>query len=68
MGADLVTTAVTDINSLTFTNKDFVLTPTNLVSGTLLDVRVPIVVNDAGTGTVVEAAIASIEAVMSIRG
>lgn len=50
-GADLVATAAQSINSLTAANKDFVITPTTVVPGDILDVRVSIAVNDAATAT-----------------
>jgi|SRR5581483_1394496 len=53
LSANLCTTAAQSINSLTLGTKDFVITPTGLVTGNRLDVRVSIAVNDAATGTAV---------------
>ena len=49
-GSDLVTTAATSINSLTFANTDFVLTATNLVAGSWLDVRIAIALTAGSSG------------------
>jgi hypothetical protein len=50
---DICATAATTINSLTAANKDFTLTPTNLVPGEMLDCRVTIAIVDGATGTAV---------------
>lgn len=52
-GSDLVTTAAQSINSLTAANKDFTITPTGLVPGSTLDVRVVVAGTDAATVTAV---------------
>lgn len=65
---DLCTTAATTINSLTAANIDFTLTDTNLVSGSIVDVRVAIACNDAATGTAVTPAIYSLELLADIKG
>lgn len=44
------TTAATSINSLTATNKDFVITAASLVKGRKLDVRITIATVDTATG------------------
>jgi len=49
VSADLYAGAAKDINSMTFADIDFAITPTNLVAGDVLDVRIAIAVNDAGT-------------------
>jgi hypothetical protein len=67
-GSDLVTTAATTINSLTFADKDFSLTATALSPGDVLDVRVTLAVNDGATGTVVRPAIAAIDLLCSVKG
>lgn len=67
-GSDLVTTSATTINSLTFANKDFVVTPTALTAGDWLDCRVTVAVNDSATGTAVIAAIASASFLLDIKG
>lgn len=53
VGSDICATSATTINSLTEANKDFTITPTTLVAGDILDVRIAIAVNDTGTGTAV---------------
>jgi len=65
---DLIDTAAQSINSLTFANKDFTITPTNLAVGDELDVRVAIAVNDGATGTAVIAAIGYAALLLDIRG
>lgn len=66
--ADLCTTDAQSINSLTKADKDFTITPADLVAGDVLDVRITVAVNDAATGTAVIAAIGSIELLCDIRG
>ena len=51
--ADLVTTAATTINSLTAADKDFVVTPTGLVAGQDLHIKMTLTVTDAATATAV---------------
>jgi hypothetical protein len=53
LGSDLVATAAQSINSLTYADKDFVLTTSSLVAGSRLDVRITITVTDSATGTAV---------------
>jgi predicted RecA/RadA family phage recombinase len=62
---DINTTAAQSINSLTAADKDFVLTPTNIVPGDVLNVRVALTVNDGATGTAVLAQVYSAELVPS---
>ena len=45
---DINPTAAISINSATAANKTFVLTPTNVVSGDLLDIRISLGATDAG--------------------
>jgi len=68
ISADLITTAATTINSLTFTTKLFVVTPAALIAGDVLDVRIAVACNDAATGTAVTATIASIDLLADIKG
>jgi len=68
IGADICATAATTMNSLTFGNKDFTITPTALAAGDVLDVRLAIACNDAATATVVEPAIGLISLLCDIRG
>jgi len=67
VSADLVTTAATSMNSVTFANYDFVVTATSLVAGKWLDIRVSMICNDAATA-VVEPTIASVYLLCDIRG
>ena len=68
IGADLCTTAATTINSLVFAAKAFTITPSGLVAGDVLDVRITIAVNDAATATAVTPTIAGIDLLADIRG
>lgn len=65
---DLCTTAATSMNSLTDANYDFTLTESNLVTGSILDVRIAIACNDAATGTAVTPTINSIALLCDIKG
>lgn len=67
-GSDLVTTAATSINSTTFSAKDFQLTATSLTAGDWLDVRISVAVNDAATGTAVDAAIGYVRLLCDTKG
>jgi len=66
--ADLCTTAATTINSLTFADVDFTITPTGVVSGDVLDIRIAVAVNDAATGTAVEATLGVAKLLCDIKG
>lgn len=68
VGSDICATVAQDMNSLTPANKDFTITPTGLVPGDKLDVRIEVAVNDASTGTAVIAAIGAVELLLDIRG
>ena len=67
IGSDLVSTAATTINSLTFANIDFVVTPSGLSPGDILDVRVTIAVNDAAGATAVIAAFTIAKLLADVR-
>jgi hypothetical protein len=67
-GSDLVSTAATTINSLTFAEKEFTLTATSLSPGDWLDLRLAIISNDAATGTAVTPAIAAAGFKLDIKG
>src|SRR5437667_2427391 len=67
-GSDLVSTNAASINSLSFVEKTFDLTASGLVAGDVLDIRVTIAVNDSGTVTVVEGAIAHAEMLLTVKG
>lgn len=66
--ADLCTTAATTINSLTYADVDFTITPTALTSGDMLDVRIAVACNDAATGTAVEPTLGAIKLLCDIKG
>lgn len=68
ISADLCTTGAQDINNTNFADKDFTITPTDLVAGDKLEVRIAIAVNDAATGTAVIGALGSIELLCDTRG
>jgi hypothetical protein len=68
VGSDLVTTSATTINSLTGAAKEFTITPTGLVAGDELDIRVTIAVTDSLTGTAVIGRIARLYVQLGIRG
>jgi len=67
IGSDLVSTAATTINSLTFADIDFVLTATSLSPGDILDVRVTAAVNDAASVTAVYAGISCVKLLCDVR-
>jgi hypothetical protein len=67
-GTDICATAAQSINSLTAANKDFTITPTNVVVGDILDVRVLLAVNDAATGTAVIGQINTISLLLATKG
>jgi hypothetical protein len=68
VGSDLVTTSATTINSLTAAAKEFTVTPTGLVAGDELDVRVTIAITDSATGTAVIGRITRLYLQLGIRG
>lgn len=59
--ADICATTQQSINSLTFANYDFTITPTGLVAGQMLNIRLKLTGTDAATATAVLAAIAHVE-------
>lgn len=67
IGSDLISTAATTINSTTFADVTFVVTPTSLSPGDILDVRVKIAVNDGATATAVIAAFTSAKLLADVR-
>jgi hypothetical protein len=68
IGSDLCATAATSINSLTFADIPFTITPTGLIAGDVFDVRIAIACTDAATGTAVTPTIAAIDLLCDIRG
>lgn len=67
IGSDLVSTAATSMNSLTFTNIDFVVTPTGLSPGDILDVRITMAINDGATATAVIGGITAVKLLADVR-
>jgi len=65
---DLCTTDSQSMNSVTAASKDFTLTDSSLISGSLLDVGITIVCTDAATGTAVTPSIYAIALLADIRG
>lgn len=67
IGSDLVSTAATTINSTTFADIDFTVTPSSLSPGDILDVRVKIAINDGATATAVIGAFTSAKLLADVR-
>lgn len=68
IGSDICATAAQSINSLTYADKDFEITPSTLAAGDELDVRVAIAVTDAATGTAVIGSIGKASLLCDIKG
>lgn len=68
IGADICATAAQSINSLTDADIDFVITPTGLTAGDVLDCRIAVTWVDAATGTAVIAQIGAIQLLCDIKG
>lgn len=67
IGSDLVTTAAQSINSLVFADMDFVVLPTSMSPGDILDVRITTAVNDGASATAVIAGITSCKLMCDVR-
>lgn len=67
VGGDLITTATSSINSVTFADQDFVITPTGLEPGDLLDIRIALILNSV-TASSHFGVIAAVELVTTLRG
>lgn len=69
VGGDLCTTAATTINTTVDTknNRDFVITPTGLTAGDILDVRITIAITDSATGTAVIGEISKLALLCDVR-
>lgn len=65
---DICATAAQSINNLTAANKDFTITPTNVVPGDVLDVVLTVLVNDTGTGTAVIGKLYKAEFLLDVKG
>jgi hypothetical protein len=68
VSADLCATAAQSINSLTKATKAFVITPTNLAGGSVLDIRITIAITDSATATAVIGEISKIAVLEDVRG
>lgn len=68
VGSDLVTTSATTINNLTAAAKSFTITPTGLVNGDELDIRVTIAITDGATATAVIGRIMKLYVLASVKG
>ena len=68
VGSDICATSATTLNSLTFGNIDFTITPTGLVAGSMLQVRMKIAVVDAATATAVIAAVEQVKLLCDVKG
>jgi len=65
---DICATAAQSINSLDAADKDFTITPTDVVPGDILDVVLTVAVNDGATGTAVIGQINTVELLLDIKG
>lgn len=68
IGSDLVSTSATSFNSTTVSNKDFVISPTGLEAGDILNVRLAVACNDAATGTAVTPQIGKVSWIATVKG
>lgn len=67
-GVDLVSSAPVSINSLTFADAEFTLTPTTLIAGNWIDFRLDVSSVDGAAAGVVIPAIATIDLACHIKG
>ncbi len=67
IGSDLVSTAATTMNSLMFANMDFVVTPTGLSPGDILDVRITMAISDGASATAVIGGLTSAKLLADVR-
>lgn len=67
-GSDIVTTAAQSCNSLTPANFDFTVTPTGVVAGDVLDIRLKAYIVDSATGTAVKIDVNKVSVLTDIRG
>lgn len=68
VGSDLCTTNAQSINNVTWADKDFIVTPSGLVAGDVLDIRITVAVVDGATGTAVIADIGKISMLLDVKG
>jgi hypothetical protein len=67
-GADICATAAQSINNLTAADKSFTITPTGLVPGDWLDVRITVAITDGSTATAVIGRVYEVAMLLDIRG
>ncbi len=67
VGADLITTAATTINSATWANKDFTIN-TTINPGDLVQLRITVAITDSATPSGVIANIGAVEFRLDVRG
>lgn len=68
VGSDLVTTAAIDMNTLTATDRDFVIDAASVNPGDMLQCRLSVAVSDTGTATAVTPVIISVALLCDTRG
>jgi hypothetical protein len=68
VGSDLVTTAATDMNSLTAADKDFVIDASAVNPSDVLQCRLSIACSDTGTATAVTPVVISVALLCDTRG
>lgn len=66
-GADICTTTAEDVNSTDAANADFTITPTGLVAGDILDIRIAAAIADTATGTAVICGINSVSILLDVK-
>lgn len=68
VGSDICSTAAQSINSLTYANKDFTITPTGLVAGDVLQLRFSFAGSDVGNLVVMIPEISKITVLLDVKG
>lgn len=68
VGSDICATSATSINSLTCAEKEFTITPSGLVPGDELDIRMTIAITDSATATAVIGMITKMHLLCSVKG
>lgn len=68
LGSDLCATAATSFKSLTFANYDFTITPTAVVAGDTLQIRMTMSIIDAATATAVIGAVEQVKMLYDVKG
>jgi predicted RecA/RadA family phage recombinase len=68
VGSDLCATSAQSINSLTFANKDFTITPTGLAAGDRLVIRLSFAGSDSGNLAVMIPEVSQLQVLLDIKG